>query len=402
MVVSAVAATLLVVTTLALAQPGPTFEPLPDPGTRREAPSEPAAITSQWTKLVDNVPWVQGLVVTAETSQTIQVVDVVTTLPADALWLVEKWNPQHLELNGYTVQPAGTSTVNTGDGSLTWELPEAGGVMTLTKTFHVKPCTWASTVLSETLSSSERLIEQRLVTINKEAPNLWIGSSYDSAVEPGQEASFTLSYGNNGGFENDVTIRNTFPAAAPFLSSNPPADDWAADGSWALWTIGELAKGAQGSIAVAVTIQPSAQPSSTIEIWDWIYDHTGEARGSTTISFHVKEPPRPEWLKLVDGVAWSSDLEVTAQTSDTIQVVDVVTTLPFAPLELVQMWNEEHLDLSEHTVEPDGSTIETGEGVLTWQLPESSGSFTLTKTFNVQPCTWTRTVLSETLSSGQG
>ncbi|MBN1579251.1 MAG: hypothetical protein JXA89_01015, partial [Anaerolineae bacterium] len=36
----------------------------------------------------------------------------------------------------------------------------------------------------------------------------------------------------------------------------------------------------------------------------------------------------PNWHKWINGVAWSQDIAVTAETSDTIKVVDVVTALP--------------------------------------------------------------------------
>jgi hypothetical protein len=389
----------MVITTLALAQPRADTVPGLDHSATGENSSLTSAPTQQWSKWIDNLPWSQELVVTVETSDTIEIVDVVTTLPSEPLELVEVWNPEHLALLNYEVEPSG-SIVVTDEGTLTWQLPEGRDrVFTLTKLFHVEPCTWARTILRESLSIYQDPIEERRVTIDKEPPQLWIDSFFDVAVVPGDVAIFTLSYGNDGGYENDVSIRNEFPDTAPFLWADPAPDDRAADGSWAQWLLNDLAKGDQGDITVAVEIQETVAPSSTIEVWDWIYDHVGEQRDSVVTTFHVERPPEAEWRKFVNGVAWHPQLLVTAETSDTIQIVDVVTTLPFEPVELVEHWNPEHLALREFQVYPSGSTVVTEKGTLTWQLPEGGQVFTLTKWLHVEPCLWERTVLLEELST---
>jgi len=72
------------------------------------------------------------------------------------------------------------------------------------------------TVLDEILSPRFGPIENRPITIVKLAPLLSINSAYDPQVLAGFPATFTLSYSNTGGYENDVWITNTFPISATF------------------------------------------------------------------------------------------------------------------------------------------------------------------------------------------
>ncbi len=394
-----IAAMLLVITTLALAQPPAGIAPDPQDG-KPDAASLRAVSMTPWIKWVNDIPWGPELIVTVETSDTIRIVDVVTTLPTEPLELREQWNPDHLHLLNAQAEPAGSEIV-TDEGILSWTLPEGDErVFTLTKEFHVEPCTWQRTVLEEALESQDQLIEERPVNINKEPPDLWIDSFFDVAVVPGEVATFTLSYGNTGGYENDVFIRNEFPPEAPFDSSDPPPDDTGPDGAWARWNFEGLAKGDEGEITVAVAIQETLAPSTTIEIWDWIYDHVGEEWDSAQTVFHVEGPPDVAWEKYVNGERWYPELVVTTETSATIEVVDVVSTLPTEPLELREQWNPDHLHLLNAQAEPAGSEIVTDEGILSWTLPEGDERvFTLTKEFHVEPCTWQRTVLEEALES---
>ncbi|MDY7080208.1 MAG: hypothetical protein SXV54_25280 [Chloroflexota bacterium] len=347
----------------------------------------------QWAKWADDVPWTPDLRITAETSDTIEVVDVVTTLPYESLELVEEWNTAHLALLDYQIEPAG-SLVFTDTGMLTWQLPEGGSVFTLTKWFHVEPCTWTTTILLETLSKGAEPLEERPVHIEKQPPVLWINSAYDPEVYPGEVATFTLGYGNDGGFENDVWVWNEFPPEAPFVWSDPPADVNDNNGLWVGWEVGDLATNDSGEIWVGVAITEGIPSSATIEIRDWIYDHLDEEWGSTVITLHVQEPPPVGWGKLVNGVEWHPDLVVTTETSDTIEVVDVVDSSQ--PFDLVELWNPGELALLEYEV--TAGEIFTDDGVLRWSMPQAPpGVMTLTKRFHVEPCTWEVTLLGERL-----
>jgi hypothetical protein len=116
-------------------------------------------------------------------------------------------------------------------------------------------------------------------------------------------ADFTLSYGNNGGFENVSWIRNEFPPEAPYDSASPVPDREAPDGSWVEWDLGSLANGDAGSIDVTVAIQSGLSPSTTMVITDYIYNHAEQVAGQTQIIFHIEQPP----LSLGDWVWYDTD-----------------------------------------------------------------------------------------------
>ena len=232
-----IAATLLLITSLAAAG-APQIESvavgasdarvavIPDAEKEAADASEVQAVTldERWLKWVNNRPWQPDMAVTIETSNTIKVTDVITTLPNDSLILTEEWNPAHLKLRDYQFEPLDAS-ITVEDGKLTWEVPEgAPRVYRLTKWFHVEPCTWRSTILSEELSAGGQLIDERPVTFNKTPPSLWIDSGGGRPVHPGDVVTFTLQYGNSGGFENGVMIRNEFPATGLFAWANPSPD----------------------------------------------------------------------------------------------------------------------------------------------------------------------------------
>ena len=351
-----------------------------------------------WTKWIDQLPWQPDIRVTAETSDTIRVVDVVSSALFDPLRLVEQWEPENLALLDYQVTPAGTG-VTTDNGLLVWDIPEGGQVYTLTKWFHVEPCTWLETMLHEELWRDAELLDYRPVTIVKQPPVLWIGSIFNSPVFAGEVATFTLAYGNLGGYENDVMIRNTFPLTAPLAYAAPAPDRQAPDGTWAEWDLGDLAGGAVGEIEVLVAIAVDLPPTTTIPIWDGIFNHVGELMGETFILYHVEPPIGGEWRKWVNGVPWNPDLFVTTQTSDTIEVLDVVTTLPAEGMMLVEHWDPIHLALQDFQVDPPaGTVVFLNPGELVWELPGGDPQvYTLTKTFHVEPCTWQITWLEELL-----
>lgn len=240
----------------------------------------------EWYKWINGEPWSAGISVTVETSNTIEVMDVIST--CHPFTLTEVWGSDHLTLTGYTVEPLGAGTVITSDGRLTWTML-GGQIVTLTKFFHIEPCTWTQTILEEALYVDDVLIEQRPVLIEKLLHRLWIDSVYQTEVRAGKSVTFTLLYGNTGGYENDVMIRNDFPEEAPFDSSDPPADNVDPDGLWAVWDIGDLAMDGQGSIVVTATVSAVLTPCTWITITDWIYDHVEDPADETLISLHVAE-----------------------------------------------------------------------------------------------------------------
>ena len=242
-----------------------------------------------WDKWVNGEPWHHAISVTVETSDTIQVVDVITVPVNSPVDLVERWNPQQLDLIGVNTD---AGKMITGTGVLTWSLPENAGVVTITKFFHVEPCDWEYTILEEEYHDPQYPDPvYKPVIIYKLSPELSIDSVNNTDAYVGNPAGFTLVYSNTGGYENDVWIQNLFPPEAPFRSSSPAPDHVAEDGSEAIWELGDLAMGDTDSIDVQVAITDSLEVSSTIVITDGIYNHLQELVDTTVISYHVEEFP---------------------------------------------------------------------------------------------------------------
>jgi len=236
----------------------------------------------EWEKRIDKHNWTPGISVTVETSDTLQVTDVITPiLPFD---LVDRWQPRTLTLLDYEIEPFDAGTVITSTGWLTWTV-SSGVAITLTKWFHVEPCTWRETVLTEELWVEGLLARTKLISITKLSPELWIDSLYEAEVTAGQPLTFKLRYGNNGAYENDVSIRSTFPVTAPFVSSVPPADRKDPAGLWAEWDTGDLTRGQESNIEVTVAIADTLEPAS-INIRGYINDHIDEQRDLAEITFY--------------------------------------------------------------------------------------------------------------------
>jgi hypothetical protein len=222
-----------------------------------------------------------------------EIVDVIHTL--EPFQLIETWNPDHLFLINTFVEPDNGGPADEGPGFVIWEFPpDIAEVITITKLFHVEESTWLDTSLIEELVLGGFQFEPRPIVILKRPPDLWIDSFFDVSVYAGDTATFTLEYGNNGGYENNVSIRNEFPETALFLASYPLPDEEDPGGRWVEWDVGDLANAVTGTIDVDVAIQAGLQPSTTIEIVDYIYNHVGDKVDETIIDFHVEEPPPPQ------------------------------------------------------------------------------------------------------------
>jgi hypothetical protein len=362
-----------------------------DQTTRCEAVGEdPTAIT--WDKWIEDTPWHSTISVTVETSDTLEVVDVITA--ARPLQLMERWNTDHLGLLSFTTEPA-VGQIVTGSHFLEWNLPPAPDVVTMTKQFYVKPSSWTTTLLSETLWSLGGDLEaDRPVVIEKEPPALSLQSTHLPTATAGSVATYTLTCENTGGYENDVKVRSTFPITAPLLHAVPPPTHVV--GGLAVWEIGDLPGGASEQIEVFLEILPTVKPTQTVEIDNAILNHLDHTADTDTVTYDVEEPPDVEWMwekqVTVNGEYRSPTMPVTVETWDELQVVDVITAS--GDIELAEIWNDTHLELFD--VVSDTGSLLTLPGGRLWQVPGGSAvPVAITKTFHVSPCTWTHTELWE-------
>jgi hypothetical protein len=197
--------------------------------------------------------------------------------------LLENWDPEHLGLINVT---ATGGDVDVFPDHLVWsDMVGAPTVVTLTKLFHVHPCTWTETLLWEEFLYPDTPPHIRPVLIEHMQAALWIDAVYEEEVRPGQEASFALLYGNVGGYEPGVLVWNEFPPQAPFVSSIPSPDYVDPSGLWVEWFVGDLAIDDEGLITVTVAISDTLEPQVPITITDGIIGHTGQTMDWVEIIF---------------------------------------------------------------------------------------------------------------------
>ncbi len=292
----------------------------------------PCAQPYVWLKEIDGIAWTPGISITRQTSDTIVVHEIIDPLGPVGFTLAETWDPGRLQMTepALVLPPDYQAFVTWDPAAGLWTLAVPAGVyfgpVEIFKPFHVEPCTWTETLLWEELFIGGALVETRPVLINKLPPQLGIDAVYTPPVVAGTLADFTLVYSNSGGFENDVWIRNEFPPEALLAFSYPPPTNMDPNGLWAEWYIAGLPQGAMGNIDVTVIVAPNLPPSTTITIWDGIFDHVGVMWDEVFIGLHVVSPIG--WDKTIDGLPWTPGISITRQTSDTIMVQEVLHVAP--------------------------------------------------------------------------
>jgi hypothetical protein len=365
-----------------------------------EEPEPPAA----WGKWVDGHPWTATLSVTTETSGTFQVTDVITSrLP---FTLTERWDAAHLRLADVRVEPP-PAVVEAAAGVMTFTSGSAApDVVTVTKTFQARPCTWVETVVSETVHFESQAPQQRTFTVTKEPPVLEVtGPPAPVEVYAGSVASFTLSYGNFGGYENAASVVSQFPISATFLFALPPADAVSGARDRATWHVGDLMRDETGTIDVYALISETVPASQTMVVEARIHNHIGDLALQVPVELHANEPPPLDWEKWIDFAGpqpWSPGISLTLELSDTFVVTDVIDPPPANPdgFALTEIWHPHRLELLEARVEPPAYEAYAASLVSgTWGLIVPAfidfGPVTVTKIFQTRPCTWTETVLWE-------
>jgi hypothetical protein len=345
--------------------------------------------------------WRPGISVTVETSQTFAVEEVIEVPLGNPFGfsLVEEWNLEELRLLGnWSVEPITYRQYVTTPMPGTWILGVPMsidyGPAHIFKEFHAEPCTWVDTLVWESLMVGSGGVRHRPFVVNKKPPDLWIESAYDERVYGGDEAQFVLHFGNDGGFENAFSIRNTFPPEAIFLGSNPRPSGGGEGAPMVEWEFPDgVATGEQRAITVTVGIAEGVPPSTTIEIWDGIFNHVDELVDETVTAYHVVPP---EWETWGNGKPWTPDFGMSVQVFDTFSVTDVLTTRSAAAI--VAHWDPERLSLQGYSREPEAGIVLSDPGFFSWEFPEGApGTITLTKWFGVEPAPETYSVLWEEL-----
>jgi uncharacterized repeat protein (TIGR01451 family) len=128
------------------------------------------------------------------------------------------------------------------------------------------------------------------------------------------------------------------------------------------------------------------------EVWVTDFDSDKTTRCETPGA------PLPDagWKKVVDGTDWTAELSITTETSGTFQVTDVITA--GRPFTLSEAWDATRLTLTGVNVEPPLAEVVAGTGNLTITGNDATpNTVTVTKQFVTLPCTWTQTIVSETL-----
>jgi uncharacterized repeat protein (TIGR01451 family) len=101
-------------------------------------------------------------------------------------------------------------------------------------------------------------------------PDLSVSSTWPTAALPGSEFEYTITYSNVGrGDAEGVVVTDTLPSGVTFVSSTP-APDSSSTANTKVWTIGDLAAGASGTITVRVRINndilTNTQLNNTVSI----------------------------------------------------------------------------------------------------------------------------------------
>ncbi len=372
-----------------------------DETTRCEAPGTATGI--DWDKSVNGEAWTPDLEVTSETSDTIQVVDVLTA--ARGASLIEQWDPAKLELLNWATSPI-VGTIITGTGSLRWDMPPFPTVMTMTKWFHVLPCTWTHGLLHEEFLVDGVSWQERSVGVHKAPADLWVEAVPQEGEPPidafaGETVTFQVSYGNAGGYESRAWITATFPAEMPFAGADPPPTGQDPQGRWAWWNLGNLGRDEGGSVSVSVEVSPDLSPYAALHAYSYIYDHVDVERDWSPITTTVK-PVEPTWEKAVwingNGPLAPEDGPYAVFPGDGVRVIDRVHVTAAAPVSLTvsEGWSGA-LMLSDWEI--SGGAVEESVGALTWHGPSLAANawHSLTKTFVATGGEWAGGVLRETL-----
>jgi uncharacterized repeat protein (TIGR01451 family) len=237
--------------------------------------------------------------------------------------------------------------------------------------------------------------------------DLWIDKQVTpTTVYPGSWITFTLRYGNDGNLAENVVISDVLPQGLTNTQVVSMRNTYGANIATYdtfTWTVGNVPWNGMGNGYGIITV--TAQVDQEYD-WPWesTLTNTAEITTTTQEQYQLEERPNkdwvtftvvlpPTWNKWVSGTLWHTVFSVTVETSDTLEVIDVISSSQHFTLR--ETWNADHLDLLSATLDPASSgSVVTSANALKLT---AGGWVTLTKLFHIEACTWTQTMLTETL-----
>lgn len=357
-------------------------------------PALPSLAQVQWTTSVNSQPWVQGMTVAVETCDTLQIVDTFTNNGGAtvALDLHQAFVASEVSYLGHS---ATGGTVSQPAGQVLWAVSLAAGQSaSLTVWYHADQCNWPTSTIQRLWVGPG---QHRDVTLDKWLHDLWIGSGYDPLVFSGQPASFQITSGNGGGYENNVEVWCGFAPEAAFAGASPPADWVDPTGLNASWTIGDLANGDSASIDITLEVDAGLPPGTPVTSGCTVRDHTGAIAAETTINQVTGTTTL--WSTRVDSQPWYPDFTSIHETGDTFELVEELYNRSGASTEAVLSQSFAPSQLSPVDVTVSHGIVTQYPGLNEWAVPIAVGqTVTMTAIYVVEQCTWTQSEIVSTLA----
>jgi uncharacterized repeat protein (TIGR01451 family) len=172
--------------------------------------------------------WLNGALqspgsITVQAGDSVQIVDQVWITHTNSLTftLVTTWT-ESLSLSG---SQAGSGQAVENPAGLIWDVdvatPDTWHV--LTKTFDVLPGIWMTDVVTGDLDVELMPDSRWVLELDYRAASLYLNKTvYPPNQVPGALVTYTLVWGNDGGYAPGVVIKDTLPSEVVFIDATPP------------------------------------------------------------------------------------------------------------------------------------------------------------------------------------
>jgi len=243
------------------------------------------------------------------------------------------------------VQVVFTPPALTEGGGKTWNLgdlgPAASGSGTTAATVRTNDpgvsLVGRATIVTSTIDCVSSNDEARVTSVTGEMPNLWVRKSGPENVRSGAEATYVLTYGNDGNADTTgVYLKEHLPGGWQYVSGVPEADSGSPGTGTPTWNVGALAKGATSTVTVKLRA-PGCDGDERSYVNEAEIGKTGGAGESTvtdnlgTAVTYVQAPLGLLELRVVPDRSWvaaNDDLTYTVWFSNagTLPVTNVAVT----------------------------------------------------------------------------